>query len=79
MIKHVFIENKGRIAVNGVRPGVKKKIEVDDKGVPVDGFWRRRLKDSKIDGAFKIAQGDKKKKATGVLKIKKEELKANGK
>lgn len=25
-------------------------IEIDENGIPVDQFWRRRLKDAQIDG-----------------------------
>ena len=39
--------------------GQSIKIETDDFGVPLDSFWRRRLKDSKIDNCFKITNKKK--------------------
>ena len=29
-------------------------VEVDSDGVPVDRFWRRRLRDSKVDGCVEL-------------------------
>lgn len=40
--------------VGAYRAGQTVKVETDDKGVPVDRFWRRRLKDD--DGFCKISE-----------------------
>jgi bifunctional DNA-binding transcriptional regulator/antitoxin component of YhaV-PrlF toxin-antitoxin module len=40
---------KLHVAMSGYKKGDIVKIEVDDRGVPLDRFWFRRLKDSKLD------------------------------
>ena len=54
------------IGVN--KPGdIVKGVRVDKAGTPLDKDWRRRLKDSAIDGCVEIV-----KKEKPVIKTKKE-------
>ena len=39
-------------AVHGYKIGQTVMIELDNRGIPVDRLWRRRLKDAKIDGCI---------------------------
>jgi len=48
----IQIENKSAVTIHGLKPGAIRSIEVDEKGTPLDRNWRRRLKDSAIDGAI---------------------------
>lgn len=32
------------------------RVATDDDGTPLDVFWRRRLKDAKIDGCCEVVQ-----------------------
>lgn len=34
-------------------------IDINDEGVPSDGFWRRRLRDAKIDNCVELVAGEK--------------------
>ena len=58
----VEIENKSDVVLHGLAPGKKMQIKVDRNGLPLDRHWRRRLKDSEIDGCIEVAV-DKPKKA----------------
>ena len=54
-----------KIKLNADLNGHKKDetIEIkDDKGVPLDQYWRKRLRDAKIDKCVEIV-GNKKAKA----------------
>ncbi len=53
MLKAI-IENKSSTTLHGLKPGAKTTIKVDAHGVPKDQHWRRRLKDSVIDGCIEI-------------------------
>lgn len=48
----IQIENKSAVTIHGLKPGAKRSIDVDEKGTPLDRNWRRRLRDSVIDGAI---------------------------
>ncbi len=37
------------------------EIKTDSKGVPLDRFWRRRLRDSAIDSCLKVVSKKKRK------------------
>jgi len=82
--KKIKIKNNSSIVLEKLKPGNEKTIEVDRNGIPLENFWRRRLKDSKIDGCIEIIKDENSttkketKKITGVLKIKKEEILTNG-
>lgn len=45
--------NKSGVKLHGVAPGADFVIEVDSEGTPKDKIWRRRLKDSVLDGCIK--------------------------
>jgi len=49
-----IIENKSGVTIHGLKPGGKIPVEVDRDGTPLDKKWRRRLADSKIDGAVSL-------------------------
>ena len=40
--------------VSGFKPGQRVVIATDSEGVPLDKFWRRRLRDSKVDGCCEV-------------------------
>lgn len=48
--------------IHGFKSGHKVKIAVDDNGTPLDKLWRRRLKDSKIDGCIVLSEEKKQSK-----------------
>lgn len=52
--QYITIENKSKVELHGVRSGERKKLKTDKDGIPFDYHWRRRLKDSKIDGSVEI-------------------------
>lgn len=56
-----FIENKSQVRIHGLKPGAKLEIDVDDKNVPKDQQWRRRLKDAKVDECVELIKTKKKK------------------
>jgi len=48
----ITTKNTSTVRLHGLKPGDTRKIDVDRKGIPLDLSWRRRLRDSKIDGAI---------------------------
>ena len=54
----ITIRNDSKVRLHGLRPGDTRKIDVDRKGIPLDLSWRRRLRDSKIDGAITIVNDE---------------------
>ena len=42
-------------------PGHELEVEIDDNGIFVDNFWRRRLQDSQIDNCIELVRCFKKK------------------
>jgi len=56
------IENKSGVTIHGLKPGGKLAVETDREGTPLDKNWRRRVADSKIDGAVSITTVKTKKK-----------------
>ncbi len=44
------------------KPGDVIPIEVDERGTPLDKYWRNRLKDSVVDGCVEPVKGGKKPK-----------------
>jgi len=57
-----IIENKSGVTIHGLKPGGKLPIDVDQNGTPLDRQWRRRVADSKIDGAVSLSKITKTKK-----------------
>ena len=39
---------------SGFSAGATINIKVDKKGIPLDLYWRKRLKDSEIDGCVEL-------------------------
>ena len=55
------LENKAvKLKINtplrGYSKGVELKIKVDPEGVPLERYWRDRLKDSKFDNCVEIIE-----------------------
>lgn len=48
------IINKSAVTIHGLKPGAETIITLDDDGTPIDKHWRRRVKDSIIDGAITL-------------------------
>lgn len=48
--KAMKLVNKSTVTLKGVKPGNTVDVETDAHGVPLDPFWRRRLRDAAIDG-----------------------------
>ena len=48
----ITIVNNCNVAIHGLKPGAQLKIEADVNGTPLNFLWRRRLRDSAIDGAI---------------------------
>lgn len=69
----VEIENKSDVTLHGLEPGGRLKIKVDRDGLPLDRNWRRRMKDSEIDGCIEVVKEKKEKKAKKSKKEKKED------
>ena len=46
----ITLENKSDVTLNGVKPGGKVRVKVDRDGVPLDRYWRNRVRDAEIDG-----------------------------
>lgn len=68
--REIQIENKSKVDLHGLRPGEKKKINVDPNGVPLDYHWRRRMKDALIDGSIEVVP-EEKTESSSDKKIKK--------
>ena len=64
----IKIINKSSITLHGLRAGKSVDAEADENGTPLDKHWRRRLRDSEIDGCIEIVKEQKKE----VKKITKE-------
>lgn len=55
----IQLENKSAVTLHGQPPGATFTVDADDNGTPLDAKWRRRLRDSEIDGAItQVAQED---------------------
>jgi len=48
--KSITLRNDSQVELNGVEPGQSVSVKVDKKGVPLQRFWRDRLRDSSYDG-----------------------------
>lgn len=47
--------------LRGYKAGQKLNLEVDENGTPIDKYWRRRLRDAKIDGCITKTEQSKSK------------------
>lgn len=63
MAKQIEIENKSDVTLHGLKPGAKTLIKVDRIGTPLDKNWRRRMKDSEIDGCIEVVEQKKAKES----------------
>lgn len=54
--------NKSSVEIHGVKPGATFVIDCDENGTPMELKWRRRVKDSAIDGCIEKKATTKKKK-----------------
>ena len=46
--------------VFGYTAGVVLDIQIDPSGIPLDQFWRKRLKDAATDGCVEVVKASKK-------------------
>lgn len=53
---------KLNVPLKGKKAGAEFPIMVDKAGTPLDLFWRKRVKDSKIDNCLEIVKKTKEKK-----------------
>lgn len=49
-------------ALRGHDAGAVVRIKTDKNGIPVDGYWRRRLNDAETDGCVQIVEQEKPRK-----------------
>ena len=66
--------NKSGVEIHGVKPGADFVIDCDEEGTPKDFNWRRRLKDSAVDGCIEKKQAAKLVEAP-TLKVSKKNVK----
>lgn len=52
----ITIENRSKVTLHGLKPGHQKQIDADENGTPIKREWRRRLLDSKLDGAIIVIE-----------------------
>lgn len=64
--RFMTIENRSDVALGPLAPGAQMKIVVDRDGVPIDRYWRNRVRDAVSDGCVgfvskqaKVAKQDK--------------------
>ena len=58
-MKTVKLKNNSSCAIHGLKPDGVIEVACDAEGMPLDKKWRRRVKDSAIDGAIKVVKGAK--------------------
>lgn len=46
------------INIGKIKKGSQIMIDVDNEGIPLDKFWRKRLKDSAIDNCIQVISAD---------------------
>jgi len=56
---------KLNMPMQGYEAGREVAIECDRSGVPLEKFWRRRLKDAQIDNCLEVVKPSKSKKEQG--------------
>ncbi len=49
-------------SVKGYQPGQVVTVQTDGDGIPLDKFWRRRIKDAKTDNCVEAVKSVKPKK-----------------
>ena len=68
------VKNNKPVPIHGLQPGDEITIDIDDNGIPIDKNWRRRLRDSAIDGCVTITKINKNGKKKPTKKIDKEQV-----
>ena len=63
----MIIKLKLNQAMQGFEAGRVVPVQADEQGVPLEKFWRRRLKDSQIDNCVEIVKTPKMKGDTKFL------------
>lgn len=48
----IRIKNTATVPLNGKRPGEVFYIDVDDDGVPLELFWRKRFRDQDVERGY---------------------------
>lgn len=56
----VTLKNNTDVTLNGVKPGATIMVEVDKDGIPLNQYWRRRMKDSAVDNCVSVVSQKKK-------------------
>ena len=71
MSKNIMIKIKK--AVRGYPVDATVRVRVDKDGIPVDVYWRRRLKDAESDNCIEVMKAEKPKKKP--VKTEKKDIK----
>lgn len=50
----ITLQNNSTVTIHGIKAGGTMKVNADENGNPLDFHLRRRLRDSKIDGALSV-------------------------
>jgi hypothetical protein len=61
--KFITVKNTSNVTLHGVAAGDQTKVETDGQGIPLDPNWRRRIRDSHIDGCVEVVKTKSSKKA----------------
>lgn len=51
--------------MQGYEAGRQVTVQTDSAGVPLEKFWRRRMRDSKIDNCVELVKPTRSKKESG--------------
>jgi hypothetical protein len=62
MLKTLKLNRKLSTPYGVMERGKKIKVETDRSGLPLDLFWRKRLKDSEIDDCVSLVEEKQHKK-----------------
>lgn len=52
--KTIRIKNESAVILGGLKPGKERDIDVCKDGVPLDRYWRNRLRDAAKDNCIKV-------------------------
>ena len=55
----ITIVNNSEVTIHGLKSRKFLKINADKNGCPLDEIWRRRMRDSKLDGAIIVMEEPK--------------------
>lgn len=51
--------------MQGYEAGREVTVQTDSAGVPLEKFWRRRMRDAQIDNCVEVVKSSKPKKESG--------------